>query len=258
MTTPEPAVPDRPRRSAGWRFGTPAVVLVCGALFVVSGTNSQGTDLRPGRYTSLASLTEGASRSYQDLQARADRLGAEVEQLTEQVDDAAVRKERRRAERLRGPAGLEPVSGEGVTIVMSDAPEEQIEEAVGRPDAQADVDLMVVHQQDLQAVVNALWAGGAAAVTLQGQRLVTTTGIQCSGSQVQLQGVPYPEPYTIQAVGDPDALVAALDDDADVAGFRYDALRPEVGVGWDLTEDEVEAPAYDGLLDLEVAEPRTS
>ena len=57
-------------------------------------------------------------------------------------------------------------------------------------------------------MVNAMWKGGAQAVTIQGQRVVSTTGIQCIGNSVQLQGVPYSQPYVISAVGDPAALHA--------------------------------------------------
>lgn len=249
------------RRSRGWRIGTPLVVVVSGALFAVSAVNSEGTDLRPGRYTDLASLTQSESRTYEQLQAQAADLKTEVDRLTDDVDDVRVRKERRKAERLRGSAGLEAVSGAGVTIVLSDAEAELIEAAVaaGEDDPAADFNTrpFVVHQQDIQAVVNALWAGGASAVTIQGQRVVTTTGIKCSGSAVQLQGVPYPQPYTIQAVGDPGDLVDALDADSAVTGFRSDAADPEIGVGWELSEDDdVDAPAYAGLLDIDVARPQ--
>lgn len=235
-------------------------MLLSGALFAVSATNSEGTDLRPGRYTDLASLTEAESRAYQDLQAESTELKAEVDRLTGEVDDARVRREERRADRLRGRAGLMAVTGPGVTVVMSDADQDVLEAAVQGSEDGSDADLnlfpFVVHQQDIQAVVNALWAGGARAVTIQGQRIVTTTGIKCTGSAVQLQGVPYPAPYTIQAVGDPADLVDALDADSDVSGFRADADRPEVGVGWELEElDRVEAPAYAGLLDIDQARP---
>lgn len=260
------APPDRnepaARGGGRWRLGTPLVLVAVGALFVVSAVNSDGTDLRPGRYTTLASLTENESRTYQQLQDRAGDLKAEVDDLTRAVDDEDVRRAERRAARLRGPAGLEPVEGAGVKIVLSDAPEDVLEAALARaggddPAADANLQRLVVHQQDIQAVVNALWAGGARAVTIQGQRVVTTTGIKCTGSAVQLQGVPYPQPYTIEAVGDPAALVGAIDADAWTTGFRADADRPEVGVGWELSEQErVDAPAYTGLLDVDLARPQ--
>jgi uncharacterized protein YlxW (UPF0749 family) len=73
---------------------------------------------------------------------------------------------------------------------------------------------------------------------------------------VQLQGVPYPQPYVIQAVGDPIELMAALDVDPLVTGYRTDAANPNIQIGWEMhAEDDISAPAYDGLLDLHYAEP---
>jgi uncharacterized protein YlxW (UPF0749 family) len=242
----------RPRRS-WWRVGTPLVVLVSGALFAVSAANSEGTDLRPGRYTSLASLVQSATDDYAALQGRVAEVKEQVDSLTEQVDDADVRRLRARIDDLRDPAGLEPRSGPGVTVVLSDAPVELLEQAAHDD---LDVDPFVVHQQDIQAVVNAMWAGGATAVTIQGQRVISTTGIKCEGNAVQLQGVPYPQPYVIQAVGDPAAIDAALDAAPAVAAYREDAEDPELQVGWDLeVEDHVEAPAYTGLQDIGYAKP---
>ncbi|MGA8257121.1 MAG: DUF881 domain-containing protein [Nocardioides sp.] len=242
------------RRRVGWRFGTPLAVLLSGALFVVSAANSEGTDLRPGRYVDLATLVQNESDSYQELQAEATELQAEVNNLTQDVDDEQVRRKQGQADELRDDAGLEPVAGAGVTVVLSDAPSDLIEQALSTPEL--NLNLLVVHQQDIQAVVNAMWAGGATAVTIQGQRVVSTTGIKCRGSAVQLQGVPYPQPYTIQAVGDPAALGEALLADDDVSRFRADTERAEVGVGFDARAEElVEAPAYDGLLGISYAQP---
>jgi uncharacterized protein YlxW (UPF0749 family) len=248
-----PDVTGTPRRSR-WRFGTPVAVLLSGTLFAVSAANSDGTDLRPGRYTDLATLVQSEADDYERLQERAGELREQVDGLAAGVDDRQVRGKRRQAEQLRGLAGLEPVAGTGISVTLSDASDERLDEAVSDPDL--DLDRYVVHQQDLQAVVNALWSAGAAAITLQGQRIVTTTGIKCSGSAVRLQGVPYPAPYVIEAVGDPVALTSALDRDEDVLRYRADALLPEIGVGWELTPREsVEAPAYAGLLDITYAQP---
>ena len=113
-----------------------------------------------------------------------------------------------------------------------------------------------MHQQDIQAVVNALWKGGAEAVTVQGQRIIITTGIKCEGNSVQLQGVPYPQPYVIQAVGDQAAILAAIDERRLPRDLPRAGGPPDISVGWELdTDDQVTAPAYDGLLDITYAEP---
>ena len=186
---------------------TPAVFLLSGALFVVSAANSEGTDLRPGRYTDLASLVQTESDQYDELEQQVRELDAEVTNLAAGVKDANVRRFQRKVQSLKDPAGLTPRAGPGLTVTLSDAPEEVLNSSTQDPN------LLVVHQQDIQAVVNAMWKGGARAVTVQGQRIVSTTGIRCEGNSVQLQGVPYPQPYVISAVGDQAALEDAIEDD---------------------------------------------
>lgn len=249
-----PTPSERRRRHPWWRLGTPVVVLLCGSLFVVSADNSEGTDLRPGRYTDLASLVAAEAERYEQLQEEVSGLNAEVEQLAGAVESSDVRREQGRVQQLQDPAGLRARSGEGVRVVLSDASAERIQAAQADPDA--DLNLFVVHQQDIQAVVNAMWRGGAEAVTVQGQRIISTTGIKCEGNSVLLQGVPYPQPYTIEAVGDPGEIATSLQADERIAYFRARADQTEVGVGWEfVVEERVTAPAYDGLLDLSYAQP---
>ena len=226
------------------------MVLLCGSLFVVSAQNSQGTDLRPGRYTDLAALAGSEARDYAGLRARVRDLNADIDRLTSSVSDRQVDRYQRRIQELSDPAGLVPRSGPGVTVTLADAPDDVI------ASADIDVNFLVVHQQDIQAVVNAMWKAGAKAVTVQGQRVVSTTGIKCEGPVVQLQGVPYPQPYRISAVGDPAALRAAIESDDYLRVYREQAADPAIGVGWDLrTEKFLTAPAYDGLLNLSYATP---
>ena len=240
----------RPRGPRGWRLATPVVLLACGALLVTSAANSGGTDLRPGRYTDLASLTAQESREYERLEEQVRELTADVERLTARVDSGEVRRLQRRVAELRGPAGLTPRVGPGVTVTLSDAPEEVINES------SLDLNLLVVHQQDIQAVVNALWTGGAEAMTIQGQRVISTTGIKCEGNAVMLQGVAYAEPYVISAIGNPAALQAALAQDDHLEGYRQAAALPDISVGWDeQVEERIVAPAYEGLTDLQYADP---
>ena len=71
-----------------------------------------------------------------------------------------------------------------------------------------------------------------------------------------LQGVPYPQPYVIEAVGDVGELTSAIADDHYLQIYREQSDDPAIAVGWDLDiEDEITAPAYDGLLDLSYATP---
>ena len=222
--------------------------LLCGMLFVVSAESSEGTDLRPGRYSSLATVVAGERREAERLQQQAASLDREVEALTAGVDDRAVEEINERIAALEGPAGHQPVVGPGVTVTLADAPEEVMDTS------DVDVNLLVVHQQDIQAVVNTLWLGGARAITIQGQRIITTTGIKCSGNAVRLHGIPYAQPYVVSAVGDPPRLRAALMASDYLAAYREQAARPDIAIGWDLSvEDRVVAPAYQAPVALSYA-----
>jgi uncharacterized protein YlxW (UPF0749 family) len=251
------AEPDRSspvRRSrwrwSGWRLGTLVVVLASGGLFVVSAQSSEGTDLRPGRYDDLATLTHDEASRAAALQARVADLSRQVGQLTDQVQDVDVQRYQDQVGALEGPAGLRKDHGPGVVVTLSDAPEDVVDATTG------DKNLLVVHQQDIQAVVNAMWEGGARAVVLQGQRMVSTTGIKCEGNSVVIQGVPYPQPYVIEAIGEVGDLTDAIAADDYLSIYREQSADPNIDVGWDLeTSDDLTAPPYDGLLDLSYATP---
>jgi len=223
---------------------------VSGGLFVVSAQSSEGTDLRPGRYDDLATLTDSEADRAAGLQGQVADLTKQVRDLTDQVKDDDVQRYQHQVEALEDPAGLQESKGPGIVVTLSDAPSDVIDAATG------DKNLLVVHQQDIQAVVNAMWNGGARAVVLQGQRVVSTTGIKCEGNSVVIQGVPYPQPYVIEAVGDVGALTSSIADDDYLKIYREQSDDPNIDVGWDLEmKDELTAPAYDGLLDLSYATP---
>jgi uncharacterized protein YlxW (UPF0749 family) len=142
------------------------------------------------------------------------------------------------------------VHGPALTVVLKDAPKDEINRAVDSGEVTADQ--LVVHQQDIQAVVNALWSGGAEAMTLQHQRVISTTGIKCVGNTVVLHGVPYAPPYEITAIGDLNALRTALDSSDYIAGYKTYVVAHHLGYAVS-TSDDVTMPAYAGSSDLRYA-----
>ena len=107
----------------------------------------------------------------------------------------------------------------------------------------------MVHQQDVQAVVNALWAGGAEAMTLMGQRVISTSAVRCVGNTVVLHGQVYGPPFVVTAIGDQDRMRTALDLEPGVELFQRYVER--FGLGYAVTaQDEVRLPAYEGPLQL--------
>lgn len=237
-------------RPGAWRILTPTVALLSGSLFAVSAVSSDGTDLRPG-ITDLVTLVSSEAEQYEQLRSRVESLTEEVNDLTSSLADRDVARVQGRIEEYADPAGLEPVEGEGLTVTLTDSP-------LDKDDTEQPERFLVVHQQDIQAVVNAMWRAGAEAVTIQGQRVVSTTGIKCEGPSVTLHGVPYPPPYVVSGIGDPDELQASIEADRYLSLYRQQSEQDDVLIGWEAeTEDDLTAPAYSGLLDLSYAEPIT-
>lgn len=248
-------VAGRLPRGVAWRLAALVVFVVAGTLFITTGIDSGGLDLRASSVTDLDTVVRQQKERADDLQGQVAELNHEVDRLGKQVDDAQVAALQKQVDALRGPAGFEKVHGPAVTVVLSDAPKEDIDKAVAKGEVTPDE--LVVHQQDIQAVVNALWSGGAEAMTLQKQRVISTTGIKCVGNTVVLHGVPYAPPYEITAIGDIGSLELALDSSDYIAGYKTYVDTHHLGYQVS-THDDVTMPAYDGSSDLRyaTAEPR--
>jgi uncharacterized protein YlxW (UPF0749 family) len=244
----DPTPHRRTREPRRWTLLTPLVFGAAGVLLVTSALSSGGEDLRAGRYTDLADLARQETARVESLQADVAELRAEIDALSETVDDEEVARLQADIDALEMPAGLSAVEGPGVTVTLQDAPRE-FREAAGE-----DVSDAIVHQQDIQAVVNALWAGGAEAMTIQGQRVVSTTGIKCVGNTVLLHGVTYSPPYVISAIGDPQALQTTVEASPYVRAYL--AAVDKYKLGWELgTEENIQAPAFSGSTEMRYARP---
>ena len=231
----------------GWRLATPVALLGAGVLMVTSAVNSAGTDLRPGQYDDLADLAQQETDRVGELHDRVAALNDEIDGLSGQLENGSTKQLQKEIDELSGPAGMTAVQGPGLTVTLDDAPEEIRDSA--SPEQERET---IVHQQDIQAVVNAMWAGGAEAVTIQGQRVVSTTGIKCVGNTVLLHGVTYSPPYVISGIGGADGMRTSLDASPYIQAYLSDV--EEWKLGWDVRQDDsIEAPAYSGSEDLQYA-----
>ena len=148
-------------------------------------------------------------------------------------------------------AGAAPLRGPGLRVSLDDAP--ALKPGQTRPSWLTPDDL-VVHQQDLQAVVNAFWRGGADAVQVMDQRIVSTSAVRCVGNTLILQGRVYSPPFLVSAIGDPAKLRAALAVEPGVQLFKE--YVKQAGLRWSMDDvKRLTVPAFAGALQLTYAEP---
>ena len=205
----------------------PAVLFVAGMLFATSAHTSSGTDLRGGRVNELRQLITSRTSDVEDAQRAVASLHDQIDTANENHAKAAerLRAPQQVAKGLELPVGLQAVTGPGLSVRLDDAPNT---DSGSRP-AGAGVDDVVVHQQDVQAVVNALWAGGAEAMTIMGQRVIATTAVRCVGNTLYLHGREYSPPFTISVIGDRNLLRDSLNQSPGVQAFQDAAIRWKLG-----------------------------
>jgi uncharacterized protein YlxW (UPF0749 family) len=193
-------------RRSPWRFGVPLVCLLAGVLLAATHGVSGGAEIRRSDAPRLVDLVREAQASVNHLTARRDELANELDVARGRSSDAALADTLRQTARLAAEAGMDPVHGPGLVVTLDDAQRD----ANGRFPRDASPDDLVVHQQDIQAVINALWSAGAEAIQMQDQRLIATSVPRCVGNTLLLNGRTYSPPYTVTAIGDPAAMQAAL------------------------------------------------
>jgi uncharacterized protein YlxW (UPF0749 family) len=236
------------RRPTVWSAAVPVVAVAAGVLFATSAATAKGTDLRSSA-SDLPGVIREQARKNAEAAEKVRSLRAEVDQLSAQraPGDLRVTQLTKSADGLMLSAGTEAVVGPTVQVTLTDAKTVPSQ----LPDGFS-VDDYVVHQQDVQAVVNALWQGGAEAMMLMDQRVISTSAVRCVGNTLILQGRVYSPPYVITAMGDPTALRAALDANPQVGIYRQ--WVDAVGLGYDVrTDRERTFPAYAGSINLQHA-----
>ena len=217
------------------------VFAIAGAMFIASATASEDGILRLDRTGGLHDAITDRAEQNGALQGDVDRLTAQLAALSQDDPGIALERTNEQIAELAPVVGLTEVVGPGVTVTLDDA-----DAPNPLPDGLTGDDY-IVHQQDVQGVVNALWRSGASGVTVMGQRLINTSSVRCVGNTVILQGQVYSPPFVIAGVGDLDRMTQALEEDESVQFFRQWASV--VGMRYELkTSRELVLPAYTGPL----------
>ncbi len=235
-------------RPTSWSTVVPIIAGLAGLIFATSFTTAQGTELRsvgrdlPDQIRGINRTVAAKAEEVRRLQGDVDRLAVAAAPGSTRIRDLTTT-----SEALAPLAGTRGVRGPLVRVSLDDA--HRSADSLPPPYGPDDV---VVHQQDVQGVVNALWAGGAEAMMIQDQRVISTSAVRCVGNTLLLQGRVYSPPYVITAIGDPAALTASLGRDRQVQIYRewVDA----VGLGYDVSvPGDGEFPAYSGPVEQQDA-----
>ena len=202
---------------------TGVVAAIAGFLFVASNHTAQGTNLRTGGVEDLRGLVLQRANAVAVLESRVKGAQNKVDALTRQKINPTLNTQ---LTTLEGDTGLTSVTGSAIQVTLDDAHHQS---GAVLPAGIAPDDL-VVHQQDVQAVVNAFWRSGAVAVQVMDQRIISSSAIRCVGNTLLLQGRVYSPPFTITGLGSVTALQDGLNSEPGVQIYREYVNR--LGLGW--------------------------
>ena len=230
-------------------LGLMCIVLTCGIVVQVRtikgtgstiSTNSQENELRDAvlkakeKYDNLYADVENTENKLEEERTNATQNNTELTDLENEIKDG------------NKILWLSEVTGNGLIITINDNQDISLNSWF------ADPNLLVVHDADLISVVNELKNAGAEAISINEQRLVTTSAIECDGNIIKVNGEKIGAPFTIKAIGLPEVLI-----NVDRFGGYLDNLREtrylKVSIEKATDKKTITIPKYTGILKFQYA-----
>ncbi|MCP2341790.1 DUF881 domain-containing protein [Actinomadura rupiterrae] len=205
-------------------------LLLVGVLLAVAGAQvRRGEPVAARQRARLVDEIHSRTRETDALSRRLDRLRTETSRLRAAAlaRSAAGRRADRDLAAAETAAAARPAAGPALVVTLDDARRPGASGAAG--------DDGRVYDQDLQILVNGLWAAGATAVGINGLRLTPTSAIRTAGEAVLVDYRPLTGPYQVTALGDPGALRAGFTGSA--ADQRLAALRDRYGLRYGVADE---------------------
>ena len=229
-------------------------MVVAGVLAAV--TYDQAAARVQGRQEIRAALVDdirAESDASDELAAELEELRAEVTRARDELLANSTTGQRALDELAAAEAGAAalPVEGPGLLVTLANAGSDADDDPVGGDD-EGDVRGRV-RDGDLQLVVNALWAAGAEAISINGQRLGPTSAIRFAGEAVLVDFRPVTNPYEVSAIGDPETLSSGFLSSPEVGSLAL--IEETYGLRFDFSrEEELSLPAA-STPELRAAQP---
>lgn len=219
-------------------------MLLTYAIFVQLKTIEEATEIVGSSYAQaelkdeVLKWKEDYESLYKEWEKAEEQLEKTRQEVTNNNDNGkALEEELANANEL---LGLTELKGSGVIVTLSD------NTSVTVKDTDVDVDIRnyLIHDADIINIVNELNNAGAEAISINGQRIISTTSISCTGTVVTINGVKLSSPFKISAIGNPEALLGGVDR----PGGYLEILNDDGAEAKVVKSEEVTVAKYSGTL----------
>lgn len=209
---------------------------VTGSNSIVGESNRENDELR----AEVLRYKERYDNIYKDLERAEKELEKERQNATQNNGDLEEKEEA--IKQGNKMIGMTEVTGPGVIVTLSD----------GKKDTSTVLNAsdLIVHDADVLSVINELKNAGAEAISINDQRIVTTTAITCDGNVVRINNEKVGTPFEIKAIGSPEAMEGAL---LRPGGYIKEYLEAD-GIHVTVKKvNNVTIPKYNGVINWEYA-----
>ena len=224
-------------------LGIMCFLLTCGIFIQIKTVNDSGTEVAKTTTEnelrdSVLSMKEKYENAYKTLQNKETELNSLIESTTTNDSNSLALSEKLSS--INSILGFSSLQGEGLIITVTDG---------DVPSNAIDVSSYIVHDETLRMIVNSLYNAGAEAVSINGERIISTTAITCIGNTIKVNDEKVSSPFEIKAIGSKEGLYGGV---TISGGYLYNiaAMGVEVEVE---KSDSVIVEAYSGIYQFEYA-----
>lgn len=182
-----------------WHLSITLVCLLFGVLFT-SNLKTQLQEFNPmaHRNKTLVNVIKTQEQKNDELESEITAIRQKIDQYQSvKIGQIGLEPLKNELDKLTFLAGLTEVAGPGIVVTMDD--QEKARTA-------KDPEFYMIHYSNILYIVNDLRAAGAEAISVNNDRVVSTTDIRCAGSIILVNTHRLAPPYEIKAIGDPDRL----------------------------------------------------
>ena len=177
-------------------------------------------------------MKEKYEKQYKILSSKEKELNSLIASVS--VNDSTSSELSEQLDKINSQIGLTALQGEGIIIRLEDGVESE----------STTIRDSVIHDSDLKAIVNDLCTAGAEAISINGQRIVSTTAITCIGNVIKINDEKIGNPFEICAIGSK----ARLDGAVSMNGRTLNKMEKD-GIIVDVKRsDSVVVPRFDGIF----------
>lgn len=208
---------------------------------ITTSTNANENQLRDEvlkakeKYDNLYRALEEAEQKLEEERTNASQKNSGLTELENNIKEG------------NKQLGLTEVSGEGIIVKLDDNKKITLNSYLGDPND------LILHYTDIIRVINELKNAGAEAISINDQRIILTTSVECDGNVIKVNGVKIGAPFEIKAIGFPEYLSGAMNRQG---GYLMN-LKEYWGIETSVTKSsDITIPKYTGVIKYNYIESR--